>query len=52
VIDLRLVCDRPADYSHVSPIEPSAAGGGKIARVIAEVGARHDFAAGRSVIYV
>ena len=52
VIDLRLVCDRPADYSHVSPIEPSAVGGGKIARVIAEVVTAHDFAAGRSVIYV
>ncbi len=52
VIDLRLVCDRPADYSHVSPIEPSAVGGGKIVRVIAEVVTRHDFAAGRSSIYV
>ena len=52
VIDLRLVCDRPADYSHVSPIEPSAAGGAKIAGAIAEVVTRHDFAAGHSVIYV
>jgi hypothetical protein len=52
VIDLRLVCDRPADYSHVSPIEPSAVGGGKIARVIAEVVTAHDFGARRSVIYV
>lgn len=52
VLDLRLICDRPADYSHVSPIEPSAAGGGKIVRVIAEVVSRHDFAVGRSVVYV
>jgi hypothetical protein len=52
VLDLRLICDRPSDYSHVSPIEPSAVGGGKIARVLAEVVTRHDFAAGRSVIYV
>jgi hypothetical protein len=52
VIDLRLVCDRPADYSHVSPIEPSAVGGAKIARVIAQVVTTHDFGAGRSVIYV
>jgi hypothetical protein len=35
VIDLRLICDERADYSAVSPIEPSAAGGGKIARAIA-----------------
>ncbi|MCI0680956.1 MAG: SGNH/GDSL hydrolase family protein [Gemmataceae bacterium] len=52
VIDLRLVCDRPADYSHVSPIEPSMVGGAKIARAIAEVATTHDFARRRSVIYV
>jgi lysophospholipase L1-like esterase len=52
VIDLRLVCDRQADYSHVSPIEPSAVGGAKIARVIAEVVSNHDFGQRRSVIYV
>jgi hypothetical protein len=34
LIDLRLVCDEPTDYAPVSPIEPSAAGGGKIARAI------------------
>jgi hypothetical protein len=33
VIDLRLVCKEPADYAN--PIEPSVAGGGKIARAIA-----------------
>jgi hypothetical protein len=43
VIDLRPVCDKPADYSDVSPIEPSALGGAKIARVIAEVAVKHDF---------
>jgi hypothetical protein len=31
VIDLRLVCTDAADYAPSSPIEPSAAGGGKIA---------------------
>src|SRR4051812_7742743 len=31
VIDLRLVCTQPADYSHVSSIEPSSLGGAKIA---------------------
>jgi lysophospholipase L1-like esterase len=33
VIDLRLVCDEPADYAN--PIEPSSIGGAKIARSIA-----------------
>jgi hypothetical protein len=51
VIDLRLVCDRPADYSHVSPIEPSAVGGAKIARVIADVVTMHDFSRRRSTIF-
>jgi hypothetical protein len=52
VIDLRLVCDRPSDYSHVSPIEPSVVGGAKIARVIAEIVTTHDFGHRRSMIYV
>lgn len=52
VIDLRLVCDRPADYSHVSPIEPSVVRGAKIARLIAEVATTHDFGRRRSIIYV
>jgi hypothetical protein len=52
VIDLRLVCDRPSDYSHVSPIEPSVVGGAKIVRVIAEVVTTHDYGRRRSTIYV
>lgn len=52
VIDLRLVCDRPSDYSHVSAIEPSAVGGAKIARVLAEIATTHDFGLRRSTIYV
>jgi len=51
VVDLRLICNHASDFSHVSPIEPSAAGGLKISRVIAEWAAMHDVAAGRSVIY-
>ena len=51
VIDLRLVCDRTADYSHVSPIEPSMVGGAKIARVIAELVTTHDFSRRRSTVY-
>jgi hypothetical protein len=33
VVDLRLVCERPADYAN--PIEPSVPGGAKIARAVA-----------------
>jgi hypothetical protein len=51
VIDLRLVCDQPSDYSHISPIEPSMTGGAKIARLIAEIATTHDFSQKRSVIY-
>ncbi len=51
VIDLRLVCDQRADYSPLSPIEPSAIGGAKIARAIAELATTHDFSFGNSVVY-
>lgn len=37
VIDLRLVCTERSDYSEASPIEPSQAGGAKIAAVIGAV---------------
>jgi hypothetical protein len=52
VIDLRLVCDRESDYSHISAIEPSVIGGAKIVRAIAEVATAHDFKCRRSIIYV
>jgi hypothetical protein len=52
VIDLRLVCDRQTDYSPISPIEPSVAGGAKIVRVIAEIATTHDFGTCRSTVYV
>jgi hypothetical protein len=51
VIDLRLVCDRPDDFSPLSPIEPSVTGGSKITRVIAEVATGRD-ARPASKIYV
>jgi hypothetical protein len=51
VIDLRLVCNAPADYSHVSPIEPSAVGGAKIAGVIADLVTTHDFTQHSSVVF-
>jgi hypothetical protein len=34
LIDLRLICQEKSDYAGISPIEPSATGGGKIARAI------------------
>lgn len=51
VLDLRLICTSPADYSHVSPIEPSMIGGAKIARLIADVAQQHDFSRPRAVVY-
>jgi lysophospholipase L1-like esterase len=51
VVDLRLVCDKVGDYSPVSPIEPSQAGGEKIARAIQRVVTSHDFGRGESVVY-
>jgi GDSL-like lipase/acylhydrolase family protein len=51
VIDLRLVCDEAADYSSVSPIEPSARGGAKIARVIAKVVRHHAFGGAHTVVF-
>ena len=51
VLDLRFVCTRADDYSHVSPIEPSHLGGAKIAKLVAEVATAHDFERGRTVVY-
>ena len=50
VLDLRLICNQPSDYAN--PIEPSAAGGEKIARVICSVVASHDFSSRRCVVYI
>jgi len=51
VLDLRLVCDDPGDYSPLSPIEPSAQGGAKIAALVASVVTGHDFARRECVVY-
>lgn len=51
VLDLRLVCDEPSDYSTVSPIEPSVQGGAKIARAIAALVAEHDFTRSGTHLY-
>jgi hypothetical protein len=51
VIDIRLICTDAADYSSISPIEPSVAGGGKIARAISRVVPGQAFGAAQSQIY-
>ncbi len=44
LIDLRTICNEASDYSSVSPIEPSASGGGKIARaILSALSDRSDF---------
>ncbi len=49
VAELRLACTAPADYAN--EIEPSGAGGAKIAATILRLLETHDFAAGRSAVY-
>jgi lysophospholipase L1-like esterase len=51
VLDLRLVCDEAGDYSTVSPIEPSAQGGAKIAAAIAQLVREQDPDAPRTTVY-
>lgn len=51
VVDLRLICNEPSDYSSCSPIEPSAKGGAKIAKTLFHLYQDHDFTRPRSVIY-
>lgn len=51
VLDLRLVCAEAADYSPLSPIEPSRGGGAKIAEAIARLVTAHDFAKPDTTVY-
>jgi hypothetical protein len=51
VLDLRLVCTEADDYSALSPIEPSAPGGDKIAAAIAEALTGHDWSRRQSVVF-
>ncbi|WOD37203.1 SGNH/GDSL hydrolase family protein [Nodosilinea sp. E11] len=51
LIDLRLVCSDPGDYSAVSPIEPSHQGGQKIAQRIVTVISQHDKSIAHTVCY-
>jgi lysophospholipase L1-like esterase len=50
LIDLRLICNDAADYAN--PIEPSEAGGAKIASAIVKLVAAHDFTQRRTQVYV
>lgn len=49
VIDLRLICNECSDYAN--EIEPSSAGGAKIARAIINVTVDHDFSVRRSAVF-
>jgi hypothetical protein len=49
VIDLRRLFDDPRYYAN--PIEPSMAGGARLAEVICSVVAEHDFGIRRSTLY-
>jgi hypothetical protein len=51
VIDLRLICSESSDYSEISPIEPSAAGGEKIVQAIVRLLLNHRFERKQSIIY-
>lgn len=52
VIDLRLICTAPSDYSPLSPIEPSHIGGSKIAAAIVRVVTTHNFESRPAAIYI
>ncbi len=43
VLDLRMVCTEPDDYSEKSPIEPSSKGGEKMATRLVDAVLGHDF---------
>ncbi len=49
LIDLRFVCNEDADYANA--IEPSEAGGAKIAKTILQVAGEHDFEGNRTSVY-
>jgi hypothetical protein len=51
VIDLRLICSEPSDYSEISAIEPSAVGGEKIVQAIVRMLTNHRFESKQSIIY-
>lgn len=50
LLDLRLICNEDSDYAN--PIEPSEAGGAKIARAILRLVSEHDFTKRRTQVFV
>ena len=50
LLDLRLICNEDADYAN--PIEPSEAGGAKIASAIVCLVSEHDFGRRRTQVFV
>lgn len=52
LIDLRVLCDHAADFSPLSPIEPSVVGGAKIADTICRLVTTHDFTKPGCTVYV
>ena len=50
LLDLRLICNEDADYAN--PIEPSEAGGAKIADTILRLVSEHDFGRRRTEVFV
>jgi hypothetical protein len=50
LVDLRPICDADADYAN--PIEPSVAGGAKIAGAISALVQEQDFGSRRTRVYI
>jgi len=51
VLDLRTILTDEEDYSSASPIEPSSAGGDKLASRLADCVLHHDFSCGFTTVY-
>jgi hypothetical protein len=51
ILDLRRICDEDADYSDISPIEPSADGSAKSPRAISQIVGAHDFSSPHTVVF-
>ena len=49
LLDLRLICTEETDFAN--PIEPSTAGGAKIAEAISEAATHHDFNRRQTVVF-
>ena len=51
VLDLRMICTEPGDYSVISPIEPSSQGGAKLAARLVAALTQHDFKSNHCRVY-